>query len=109
MDPVLPFPAIMHDTSHTHHGTFPPRVATPTQVMEMVRPRAAKRGLETPLELWGFFVEACRRNLHICLCFSPIGDAFRERLRANPSIVNCCTIDWCALLRPTPPRRATTG
>ena len=62
--------------------------------MELVRPRATKRGLETPLELWGFFVEACRRNLHIVLCFSPIGNAFRERLRANPSIVNCCTIDW---------------
>ncbi|KXZ55711.1 DHC8 protein [Gonium pectorale] len=63
-------------------------------IMEAVRPRAAKRGLETPLELWGFFVETCRRNLHVVLCFSPIGDAFRERLRANPSIVNCCTIDW---------------
>ena len=24
----------------------------------------------------------------------PIGAAFRERLRQNPSIVNCCTIDW---------------
>ncbi len=65
-----------------------------SQIMEAVRPRAAKRGLETPLELWGFFVEMCRRNLHVVLCFSPIGDAFRERLRANPSIVNCCTIDW---------------
>ncbi|KAG2501733.1 hypothetical protein HYH03_000233 [Edaphochlamys debaryana] len=63
-------------------------------IMEAVRPRAAKRNLETPLELWGFFVETCRRNLHVVLCFSPIGDAFRERLRANPSIVNCCTIDW---------------
>jgi dynein heavy chain len=65
--------------------------------MEAVRPRAAKRGLETPLELWGYFVETCRRNLHVVLCFSPIGDAFRERLRANPSIVNCCTIDWWVL------------
>ena len=27
------------------------------------------------------------------LC-SPIGDAFRERLRQFPSLVNCCTIDW---------------
>lgn len=64
------------------------------QVMEAVRPRASKKGLETPLELWGFFVAECKRYLHVVLCFSPIGDAFRERLRANPSIVNCCTIDW---------------
>ena len=25
---------------------------------------------------------------------SPIGDAFRRRLRMFPSLVNCCTIDW---------------
>ena len=24
----------------------------------------------------------------------PVGDAFRERLRKFPSLVNCCTIDW---------------
>jgi dynein heavy chain len=35
-----------------------------------------------------------RRNLHIVLSFSPVGDAFRERLRAFPSLVNCTTIDW---------------
>lgn len=55
---------------------------------------AAKRGLETPAELWAFFVERCRLQLHVVLCFSPGSDAFRERLRANPSLVNCCTIDW---------------
>jgi hypothetical protein len=26
---------------------------------------------------------------------SPVGNAFRERLRKFPSLVNCCTIDWC--------------
>ncbi len=25
---------------------------------------------------------------------SPVGNAFRERLRKFPSLVNCCTIDW---------------
>lgn len=25
---------------------------------------------------------------------SPIGDAFRTRLRMFPSLINCCTIDW---------------
>lgn len=28
------------------------------------------------------------------LCFSPVGDAFRQRLRMFPSLVNCTTIDW---------------
>ncbi len=26
--------------------------------------------------------------------FSPIGEAFRSRLRMFPALVNCCTIDW---------------
>ena len=60
----------------------------------MVRPAASKRGLETPVELWGYFVEQCRQRLHVVLCMSPIGNAFRDRLRQNPSLINCCTIDW---------------
>jgi dynein heavy chain len=28
-----------------------------------------------------FFVSEVKKNLHIVLCFSPVGDAFRERLR----------------------------
>jgi dynein heavy chain len=32
--------------------------------------------------------------MHIVLCFSPIGDAFRDRLRKFPSLINCCAIDW---------------
>jgi len=63
-------------------------------ILEAVRPEASKQGLETPVELWGFFVQQCRTYLHVVWCSSPIGSAFRERLRQNPSIVNCCTIDW---------------
>ncbi|GAX77074.1 hypothetical protein CEUSTIGMA_g4520.t1 [Chlamydomonas eustigma] len=65
-------------------------------VAEQVRSLAKKMGraLDTPQELWSFFVERTRSNLHLVLCFSPIGDAFRERLRQFPSLINCCTIDW---------------
>eukprot|EP00898_Chlorokybus_atmophyticus_P003847 jgi/Chlat1/4463/Chrsp29S04567 len=65
-------------------------------IIENVRTIAAKAGrkLETQLELWAFFVERCRARLHIVICMSPVGDAFRERLRQYPSLVNCCTIDW---------------
>lgn len=40
------------------------------------------------------FIQRCRDQLHIVLAMSPIGDAFRSRLRKFPSLVNCCTIDW---------------
>ena len=67
-----------------------------TAVMEQCRVASKKEGnpLETPTELWQYFIEKCRANLHVILCFSPIGEAFRERLRQFPSLVNCCTIDW---------------
>ena len=48
----------------------------------------------TPLSLFNFFVSRCRENLHVILAMSPIGDAFRNRLRKFPSLINCCTIDW---------------
>ncbi|KAL3142804.1 hypothetical protein ABBQ38_003103 [Trebouxia sp. C0009 RCD-2024] len=63
-------------------------------VLEMVRPAASKLGLESPVEVWGYFVQQCKQRLHVVLCLSPIGNAFRDRLRQNPSLVNCCTIDW---------------
>lgn len=48
----------------------------------------------TPIALFNMFVQRCRDQLHIVLAMSPIGDAFRNRLRKFPSLVNCCTIDW---------------
>jgi dynein heavy chain len=45
-------------------------------------------------QLYSEFVSRVKRYLHLVLCFSPIGDAFRTRMRMFPSLVNCCTIDW---------------
>mmetsp|Transcript_28833 Transcript_28833/g.26130 ORF Transcript_28833/g.26130 Transcript_28833/m.26130 type:complete len:136 (-) Transcript_28833:3578-3985(-) len=28
------------------------------------------------------------------ICLSPVGEAFRRRIRTFPSLVNCTTIDW---------------
>lgn len=48
----------------------------------------------TPLSLFNMFIERVRDQIHIVLAMSPIGDAFRTRLRKFPSLVNCCTFDW---------------
>ncbi|GLI63290.1 hypothetical protein VaNZ11_006196 [Volvox africanus] len=64
-------------------------------IMEQVTPRAKRAGKPlTPASLYAFFVDACRANLHLVLAMSPVGGAFRERLRKFPSLVNCTTIDW---------------
>jgi dynein heavy chain, axonemal len=48
-------------------------------VIEAVRPAATRlgRAADSPADLWNFFVDRTKANLHIVLCFSPIGDAFR--------------------------------
>jgi dynein heavy chain len=51
-------------------------------------------GKNGPSEIFAWYVEQCRKNLHIVNAMSPIGAAFRNRLRSFPSLVNCCTIDW---------------
>jgi dynein heavy chain len=48
----------------------------------------------SPTDVYNFFISRVRSNLHLVLCLSPIGEAFRTRLRMFPSLVNCCTIDW---------------
>ncbi|XP_055588743.1 dynein axonemal heavy chain 7 isoform X2 [Uranotaenia lowii] len=48
----------------------------------------------SPVALFNMFVTIVRDQLHIILSMSPIGNAFRNRVRKFPSIVNCCTIDW---------------
>jgi len=64
-------------------------------VCEDVRADAKKQGVpETQNELYQFFVERVRANLHVILCLSPIGESFRERCRMFPGLVNCTTIDW---------------
>ncbi|CAM9266952.1 unnamed protein product [Chrysoparadoxa australica] len=43
---------------------------------------------------WDYFIKLIRKNLHVVLAFSPVGDDFRNRARKFPAIVNCTVIDW---------------
>ena len=64
---------------------------------EMVRPAAQADNPDAdlgPMQLFSYFTGRVKDRLHIVLCFSPIGSAFRSRLRMFPSLVNCCTINW---------------
>ncbi|OQR83181.1 sporangia induced dynein heavy chain [Achlya hypogyna] len=48
----------------------------------------------TKTNIFSQYIVRVRRNIHLVICMSPIGNAFRDRLRMFPSLVNCCTIDW---------------
>jgi dynein heavy chain len=43
---------------------------------------------------WKFFLDRVRKNLHMSLCFSPVGDAFRNRAKKFPALINSTVIDW---------------
>ncbi|VDL90310.1 unnamed protein product [Schistocephalus solidus] len=45
-------------------------------------------------QLIDFFLDRARKNVHLALCFSPIGDKFRSRALAFPGLIAGCTIDW---------------
>ncbi|XP_056265579.1 dynein axonemal heavy chain 6 [Pseudoliparis swirei] len=66
------------------------------QVLVATRPKAKEVGIseENRDEVFQYFISRVREKLHIVLCMSPVGDAFRSRCRMFPSLVNCCTIDW---------------
>jgi dynein heavy chain len=44
--------------------------------------------------MYDFFISKVKRNLHVCLCFSPVGAAFGRRASRFPSLINCTVIDW---------------
>ncbi|EDQ85634.1 uncharacterized protein MONBRDRAFT_38754 [Monosiga brevicollis MX1] len=44
--------------------------------------------------LYDYFISRVRNNLHVVLCFSPVGEKFRERALKFPSVFGGTTMDW---------------
>lgn len=65
------------------------------RIIHAMRPIATEKGISPTKEnLFSLYLTRVKSHLHLIICMSPIGDAFRNRLRMFPSLVNCCTIDW---------------
>eukprot|EP00163_Fabomonas_tropica_P002875 TRINITY_DN1232_c0_g1_i1.p1 TRINITY_DN1232_c0_g1~~TRINITY_DN1232_c0_g1_i1.p1 ORF type:complete len:4516 (+),score=1594.38 TRINITY_DN1232_c0_g1_i1:127-13674(+) len=90
--------SFLEDISNMLSSGMVPNLFGPEDLQEIrdgVRADAKAQGrLETNDSLYQFFLERALKNLHIVLTMSPVGDAFRNRLRMFPAIVNCTTIDW---------------
>jgi dynein heavy chain len=64
-------------------------------IMNSVRGAVKGEGMvDSKDNCMSFFYNRVRRNLHMCLCFSPVGDGFRVRSTRFPAIVTATVIDW---------------
>ncbi|XP_023932721.1 dynein heavy chain 5, axonemal [Lingula anatina] len=64
------------------------------QELVAVMKREFPRRPPTNENLYDYYLSRCRDNLHVVLCFSPVGEKFRNRSLKFPGLISGCTMDW---------------
>ncbi|VVC98542.1 unnamed protein product [Leptidea sinapis] len=54
----------------------------------------APKRIPVPDVLYEYFIMRSRSNLHVVLCFSPVGEKFRSRAMKFPGLISGSTMDW---------------
>jgi len=90
--------AMLEDVNNILNAGDVPNLYGPEEldaIMSACRVDCQKKQITpTKTNIFAQYIVRVRRNMHVCLCMSPLGETFRERLRQFPSLVNCSTIDW---------------
>ena len=85
--------SMVEDISNILNNGEVPNLFPPEEKMKIIEEMSSYVA-GTPNEKYAYFVQQCKKNLHLVICMSPVGEAFRRRLRTFPALVNCTTIDW---------------
>jgi len=65
------------------------------QIMSACRVECQKKRIQqTKINIFAQYLLRVRKNTHMVICMSPLGDDFRSRMNMFPSLINCCTIDY---------------
>ena len=63
-------------------------------ILGSIQSAAKQNGIaDDPAARLNFFIGRVKTNLHLSLCFSPVGSVFRIRARRFPALVTCTVID----------------
>ncbi|XP_068092796.1 dynein axonemal heavy chain 5-like isoform X3 [Hyperolius riggenbachi] len=65
-----------------------------TQDLIPVMKKEYPKRAPTAENLYDYFLSRVRSNLHVVLCFSPVGEKFRTRALKFPGLISGCTMDW---------------
>jgi len=64
-------------------------------MLSSLRNEAKSNGVpDLPEAMLAFLISRVRTNLHVVLCFSPVGDTFRVRARRFPALIMSTAIDF---------------
>lgn len=64
-------------------------------IVNNVRPAVKGDGIvDSKDNCWNYFINRVKKNLHMSLCFSPVGEGFRQRATKFPALITATVIDW---------------